>query len=173
MNRRRRSSPREAQSVYPPRSVTYPLGGYRSTVMTFAVRCFAKLLEQATIDNQDALTAGEWNFLAVNASGRESSIDPDVNNPGDLLAQMAERGMHHEVQLDLLAGQPRGGRAKAQELADRLRALDYVHAWAVIWCLQWRAHRLGMDEVITPEEEWWTLAHRRARLAAEVEAQQK
>ncbi len=100
---RRRKPPRDAQSVYPPRSVGVPLGGYRSTTMTDAVRCWCHLLEQATLVVAGQLSASEWNFLSRNVSGREDSFDPGFRTPGEMLAQMVERGRDFEVGLDLLA----------------------------------------------------------------------
>lgn len=157
--RRPKSNPqRDAQSVYPPRSVAVPLGGYRSTTLTQGIRCWAKLIEPAALEVAAMFTPAEWRFLAESARGREWDISPEWADPGSHVAQWVERAVNFEQRLDILGKQ---AREVAGKLVTRLRKLSYLHAWAVIWALQWRCECEG---TIQPEDTWWTLGHRQAKL---------
>lgn len=156
--RKKKPAPaRDMMSIYPPRVVGATLGGYRSYPLTQAVRCWAKLMERATEEVARLFNAGCWNFLALAARGKEKEFDPEWANPGDHLAQLVEHAVRYEIELDMV-----GGKESAQRLADRLRKMEYLHAWAVIWALQCRADSL---DHVRPADAWWTLAYRQGRFA--------
>ena len=73
----------------------------------------------------------------------ERRFDPAVSQPGLLLADA----------LTPPASKP------AQALARACAELDYVHAWAVIWAVQW--HWDNVEE-IKKGEPWWEFDYRRA-----------
>lgn len=156
---------RDSMSVYPPRQIAATLGSYRSKPFTQAVRCFAKLLEPATAYMSSQITKHEWCFLADAVEGREDGFDPAGATPGEHLAQMVDRAIEFEVGLARLG---RGGAKAAASLAARLRELDYLCAWAVIYTLQYRAHLASLGEIArdaTAGGCWWTLGHRQATAA--------
>ncbi len=155
---RKKKEARPNMSVYPPRRVGVTLGGFRSSPFTQAIMCWAKLLENATVEMADGLSVAEWQYLAVATSGREHDFQVDNDDPGELLAQRVEHAATYEIGSETLS------RQKARALADKVRALDYLHSWAVIWAIQWRADFLHSGAEIRADEQWWTLAHRRRHL---------
>lgn len=150
---------RSAQTVYAPKSVAVPLGGFRSTPLTQAIRCWAKILESASLEVQDKFTADEWAYLAAVCDQKEHSFDPAWNDPEDQLAQLAQRGADYEIGLFHLHKQKAHAKTAVSQICERLKELDYVHAWAVIWAIQWRAD-WAAGKPIPEGEEWWTLGHR-------------
>lgn len=156
--KRAQKDTRPTMSVYPPRRVGVPLGGYRSVPFTQAVRCWAKLMEPAALALQARLGPREWEYLAAAGEGREHEFDPEDERPGDQLAQRVMSAVHYGASELLLPAE------QAQGLAETLRGLDYLHAWAVIWALQWRHDFLAGGATIAEGDAWWTLAHRRQHL---------
>jgi hypothetical protein len=161
--RRGQKDKKTAQSVYTPKRVGVVLGGFRSSCLGQAVLCWGKVLEQASLAVAGQLKPGEWAFLAEAAAGKEFEFDPEWSDPGNQLAQTAERGCSYELGLHHLHKDRAKARDAAAALAKRLRDLEYVHAWAVITALQWRADHSGRAAV-AENEEWWTLAHRQRHI---------
>lgn len=149
---------RLGMSVYPPARVGVILGGYRSAPFTQAIRCWAKLMEPEAQRVQALLKPAEWNHLAQVVAERSHQFDPDDPEPGRALA----------VQVEAATAVARGdeplGARQAHALAERLRGLEYLPAWCVIWALQWRWDLLGAKE-LREGEEWWTLASRNRKSA--------
>lgn len=158
----RKKKPRDAMSVYPPRKVEIPLGGYRSTPFTQAIRCWAKLFEPACVEVAAAFSSEEWQFLWAATKGDTTAFDPEHSRPGSMIAERIERAIVFQIGLEELHKSTKIGKERAAAIAERVRQLDYLHAWAVIWALQWRADfKNGV-----PDGEWWTLAHRQANMGA-------
>lgn len=148
---------RPRQTVYPDPRIGPVLGGYRSPPMTRALECWAKLLEDATCAVGKQFSAAEWNYLYASVTALPDTFLPQGPWPGQALAHRAEQGCNYGVRLSLLSRQAEEAAQFAKNLADRLAALDYIHAWAVIWAIEYRQ---GLPEPVKPQEEWWTLAHR-------------
>ena len=139
-------------SVYVPKDLCVNLGGRRSVPMGQAVRCWSQLMVQASLDNERAFWPQDWQALAAVMEGRERSIDPELPRPqavlADALDQVARIGTTRRVGCDSAA---------LAALAGRVRDLDYLHCWALLWALQWRQEcRIPVDS----EDAWWTLYHR-------------
>jgi hypothetical protein len=153
--RKRKKEHRYSMSVYPPARTGITLGGYRSIPFTQAVRCWAKLIETASVEVEEMFTPKEWNYLAQACLDVEFEFDPERDKPSDALAERVERAANYKVATDLL------DKSKGLSLAERVRELDYTHSWAVIWALQYRVD-YALDS--KPGEPWWTLGHRTSTL---------
>lgn len=144
-------SPVKGMSVYVPDRLAAPLGGSRSTTFGQAIRCWARMLQPASLKMQERLDPAAWRFLSLACEGKEHDFDPDDAEPGGVLAQRVEDAVAYGLGKEHLPPDA------ALSLARMLLKLDYLHAWAVVWALQWRAFSGAQLD-----EEWWTLAHRRA-----------
>lgn len=145
---------RPGMSVYISEEISRVLGGRRSTTFGQAIRCWARYMLDAAVDieGEGSLTPAEWGTLARVLSGREYAIDPESGRPGPMIGEEVSRAAE--------MGQAKSLGSTVEELrtlAGRLAGLDYVHAWAVLWAIQWRAYR-GIET--DGAERWWTLAHR-------------
>jgi hypothetical protein len=107
----------------------------------------------------------EWSFLACVLKDRP--FDPEYANPGELLATAVEDAHRFEnaaVKWFVTGTDFENIQAEADAdvgmLVEKLRKLDYVHAWAVIVAVQWfwEHHDGGID---IEKDSWWKLAFRR------------
>lgn len=129
-------------STYPADWAWKLLGGGASTVATAAVECWAQVLALATQENEEAFTPVEWQALADWLGDRSvhDIVYHSIRAP--------------RVVLSMALTDSTFGDDKALEAAaDKIRAMDYAHVWAVLWALDWR-QRSGFTD------EWWTLAAR-------------
>lgn len=149
---------RKQMSVYPPDRTGVTLAGYTSVFFTQAIRCWAKMMEAAAVEMETAFSAAEWNYMAAACQEVVWDFDPERDRPGEAVAERVERGARYEVRSDIL--DPK----KAQTLGKKLRDLDYLHAWAVIWALQWGEKN---QDTIGEADQWWKLAHRQKILGGE------
>ena len=145
------SAARRQKSVYPGRDAERVLGGAGSALYNRAIQCFARLLAQATLDNDAAFDRAAWAVLG-DVLAQKHPPDPDLACPAAELAAF----------LDLLAAECPAARRlwkaerreRARALADHVRRLDYVHAWAVVFSVEYRAKAREADT------EWWSLKSR-------------
>jgi hypothetical protein len=137
------------QSVYPPWVCGQILGGSSSRAFTQAIRCWAHLIAETAPQVAPLFSPEEWDVLARASASRHWDWDPESARPGDALFESLRR---------LVQLRDPGGLANIdwEDLAARLRRLNYVQAWAVITALQWR-HQAGARA----KGEWWTLPARR------------
>lgn len=145
---------RPGMSVYVASEITSLLGGRRSIPLGQAIRCWARVMVPAALWNErpDSFSPGDWKLLALVMEGREFGIDPELGRPQDVVAEAVDRALH--------LGQERTWGVSSDDLrrlADRVRGLNYIQTWALLWSLQWRAHNFIE---IGSAEPWWTIAHR-------------
>jgi hypothetical protein len=168
--------------VYPSSRAAEIIGGTAPT-LNQAIECWASLLARAMADNaktfwnaeptpvtgkrEDAYALKEWGVLADTL--KEMRFDPEFTNPGELLATAVEDANRLEnvgakwFSMDLPPeeySEIELTDKRVAELAQKLRELDYPHAWAVILAVQWfwEHHAEGID---VKKDPWWTLAFRR------------
>ena len=168
-------------SIYPaPRAVE--IVGNTSPALNQAIECWAALLARALADNgktffqgeildlspgmDDPVGVQEWSLLADVL--KEKRIEPDFANPCDLLATAIEDA--HRLEAVGHKGFVWGSfdastptldvDARIDKLVQKLRKLDYAHAWAVIVAVQWfwEHHEEGID---IKNDAWWTLSFHR------------
>jgi hypothetical protein len=172
--------------VYPaPRAIE--ILGAKSPFLNQALECWAAELAWATAGNSKTFLRSfmtndnlhnlhDWAVLAH--SIRDKPFDPEFSRPGELLAAAVEdaqrfenigyRWMHTP---DPAYDPPRKGDPadlEIAELAEKLRKLDYSHAWAIIVVVHWFWEH--HTKIKVDEDEWWTLGFRRQWTAKEESA---
>jgi len=164
-------------TVYPdPRALA--VLGASAPALNQALECWANIVARASADNSKDFAAAEWCLLADVCNG--TLWEPVVENPAALLAANVADGHQLEgagyrwfggeegdrdaslARRD--AGQPRqttrAADAAVQALSEKLAALDYAHAWAVLVAVQWFWDHA--EHHSDPRQDpWWTLAYRR------------
>jgi hypothetical protein len=167
-------------SIYPaPKAVE--IVGNTSPALNQAIECWAALLVRAIADNSRQFEEAdyvdmdftnkwwqmkEWSLLAEALKGLH--VDPEFANPGQLLATAVEDAHRLEYigseclnwgECDSTIIKEKHIDAEVKKTVEKLRNLDYVHAWAVIVTVQWFwDHHEGID---LKNDLWWTLAFRR------------
>jgi hypothetical protein len=168
-------------SVYPAPKAVEVIGN-TSPALNQAIECWAALLARATAANgrlfQQAdptemhfenilCQMNEWSLLAKALKGLR--FDPELAIPGPLLATAVEDA-HTLVysgseclnwgNCDSTVIKDKDIDAEVKKTVEKLRSLDYAHAWAVIVAVQWfwEHHDEGID---INQDPWWTLAFRR------------
>jgi hypothetical protein len=166
-------------SIYPASKATEIIGD-TAPALNQAVECWAALLSRATADNSNKIVKSrfsdlgggrievdylhEWGVLADTL--REMRFDPEFANPSFLLASAVEdaqrlqgvgfRWLEPSLNFDgSLEVNPAIFR-----LIEKIKNMDYAHAWAIIVAVQWYWEN---HEMIAKEDEWWTLAYRREK----------
>src|SRR5262249_45613225 len=131
----RRKPQRNMVSICPPRHVTMPLGGYRTTTLQTGVRIAAHLLSEAAITVSHKITTKkEWDYVYQSFEGR--SVEPESGRPCYYMAEAVEqRHARFNTGKDLDTKNP--DKAVA-ELAEKLRKLDYLESWAILIAVRWR-----------------------------------
>jgi hypothetical protein len=163
-------------SVYPaPKAVE--VVGNSAPALNLAIECWGALLARAMADNARTFSKSyselvgdrryehclhDWALMGTVL--RTIKVDPDFANPGELLATAVQDAHRLESIGDDWYFADESARkdrdAAVDALADKLRMLDYAHAWAVISATQWFWEH--SDEGIDiKKEEWWTLGLRR------------
>lgn len=171
-------------SVYPAPKAIEVLGA-TSPALNQALECWAVQLTIAMAENgktffnrepvdldplheciSHARSLKEWCVLAE--ALKDKTFDPDFASPGYLLAAAVEDAHRFEnvghkwfgafeviPDKDLDHHRTRC----LEELLEKLRKLDYAHAWAVILAVQWYWEH--HEQIDIEKDEWWTLAFRR------------
>ena len=136
-------------TVYPdPRALA--VLGTSAPALNQALECWANVMAKATLDNSKSFGKEEWGLLADIING--TLHEPIWGNPGELLAGAI-------VEAQALEGAPANRQGAAARLADKLRKLDYAHAWAIIIVGQWFWDH--HEEIDVQKDPWWTLAFRK------------
>jgi hypothetical protein len=166
-------------SVYPaPKAVQ--IVGNSAPALNQAIECWAALLARATAENSrefhqawqlydpernpHAIGLDQWSLLAEALKGMR--IDPEFANPGLLLATAVEDA--HRLEDLGFKCYNWGGcdssvinpdiDAEVGKVVEKLRLIDYPHAWAVIVAVQWYWEH---HKEIQKTDDWWTLKYRR------------
>ncbi len=160
-------------SVYPAPKAVEVLGN-SAPALNRAIECWAALLARATADNAKKLLnydgdrngVKEWCVLADTL--KEMLFAPEFANPGELLATAVEDANRLEnigskwlvMEIDDDYNVIEQADKYTAIFVQKLRELDYAHAWAVIVAVQWlwEHHDQGID---IKKDNWWTLAFRR------------
>lgn len=169
-------------SVYPAPKAIQILGN-TAPALNQAIECWAALLARCTADNGRTFhgylttengdvieSLHEWNVLSEVL--KDTTVNPEFQSPGSILASAVEDAYRLEnirgaCFLDDEDDHPKESRvypgwktdAALAKLVDKLRGLDYPHAWAVIVAVQWYwAHQ---EQPLNDRNQWWTLAFRR------------
>lgn len=136
-------------TVYPdPRALA--VLGTSAPALNQALECWANVLAKATLENSKIFGKEEWGLLADIING--TLHEPIWANPGELLAGAI-------VEAQALEGAPPNRQGAAARLADKLRKLDYAHAWAIIIVGQWFWDH--HEKIDIQKDSWWTLAFRK------------
>lgn len=144
----------EALDAYPADS--------RTAALEEAVQCWANVTDHAAVDNAEAFTPAEWCMVADCCNGL--LVEPGVW-PGNIyLYAEVEDGHRLNRTGDKWLGEGKVADKRAASLVEKLRQLDYAHAWAMILAVRWFWLRcdLGFDPLKAP---WWTVAYRRKHAA--------
>jgi hypothetical protein len=168
-------------SVYPtPKAVE--LIGNSAPALNQAIECWAALLARATADNnrtfeqadlalmqfeQRLCMMNEWWLIAE--AIKHMRFDPEFAYPGHVLASAVEDANKLDYignkcldwgHADSSVIKDKHVDVLVNKAIDKLRNLDYVHAWAVIVAIQWlwAHHEFGID---LKEDRWWTPGFRR------------
>jgi hypothetical protein len=165
--------------VYPaPKAVE--VVGDSTPALNQAIECWGAVLARAIADNSDIFLKShfedlgdgkidehyvhDWGVLADALKGVR--VDPDFGNPAYLLSSAVEDA-HRLNKVGFRWLEPNldfdGTREvdpAIYELVEKLKNLDYVHAWAIIVTVQWFWEQCeqGMD---IRNDAWWTLPFRR------------
>lgn len=129
------------------------------------LRCWAEVIAGASAENDNLFTRAEWNLIADANNG----CSPVMTLAGeDMRLSMPTTLLWANVADDIkLNGGDKKWKVKdARGLVDRLRGLDFVHAWAVVLAVQWfwEHAQCAIDH---QADEWWTVDFRRAHRCAE------
>ncbi len=136
-------------TVYPdPRALA--VLGTSAPALNQALECWANVMAKATLDNSKSFGKEEWGLLADVNNG--TLHEPIWGNPGELLASAI-------VQAQALEGAPAKRQGTAAKLADKLRKLDYAHAWGIIIVVQWFWD--NHEKIDIQKDPWWMLAFRK------------
>jgi len=131
-------------TVYPaPR--TLAILGDGSPGLNLALDAYARMIGLATVDNEDEFSRGEWCALADVSNG--TIYSPDVSPALQLVAQIEDA--------DVLEGLGTKWEIDAQALAEKLRKISDVRAWAIVFAVRryWDRHQ----EIDLQRDEWWRL----------------
>jgi hypothetical protein len=169
-------------AVYPAKKAVEALGSSIPS-LNQAVECWAALIARAMARNADTFWNSshcslpvdvgfddehqgidEWCLLAELL--KDIRVEPEFPNPGELLRtafedaqtleKVGQKWFRSEFDGELAA---KGLERAVKGLAEKLRTLDYVHAWALITAVQWYwDHNERID---FRKDPWWTHAFRR------------
>jgi len=162
-------------AIYPaPRAIE--VVGDSLPALNQAIECWAALVARATADNAknfqerfkgDDLfydTFAEWSMLAEVLKGMR--FEAEFMNPGGLIASTVEDSHRLEgtgdrwlpLHYDEENRQPEIDEL-VRKLVEKLRNLDYSHAWAMILAVRWYWEHA--DSIDLKAYWWWTLQFRR------------
>lgn len=128
--------------------------GQSAPALNQGLDCWAQVIAEASADNSKLLVAAEWAALADVLNG--TLHEPGISNAGEMLAASVEDGDRFDGLGEKWFG--KDAAKKVPALGEKLRGLDYAHAWAVIVAVQFFWHN---HETISVNETWWTVAFRR------------
>ena len=137
-------------TVYPDEQTLRVLGE-TTPELNRALEVHGEQIVRATAAINDQLCRGEWSYLADCFNG--TLFEPGFSNLGDCLAH----GVEDEDEF-YRTGQKRGVTVAA--LAEKLRRLSYIEAWAVVTAISWfwQHH----EQINVDQDEWWTIGFRLA-----------
>lgn len=131
---------RTLMSVYPHQWAKDVIG--TSTVpFNKSIECWAQVLAWAAVENESVLTEKDFQFLFDVCSG--FSFDPRHPAPGKQIGMLLKAPSWGER----LKGFPK--------LVGIVERMDFVHAWAVLWAIQYAIDHTGA-------KDWWKLEARKA-----------
>jgi len=164
-------------SIYPAHKAVQIVGN-TAPALNQAIECWGALLARATADNAgtfckshfqdlgegkiDVHYVHEWGVLADALKGIR--VDLDFWEVGFLLSRAVEDA-HRRVGLRWLEPNLDFDGSKEVDpaiwrLVEKLKKLDYAHAWAVIVAVQWFWEHVD-EGIDIKNDPWWTLAFRR------------
>jgi hypothetical protein len=163
--------------VYPaPKAVE--VVGDSAPSLNQAIECWGALLARATADNAGTFSKShfqdlgdgkidvhyvhDWGVLADALKGIR--VDLDFWEVGFLLSRAVEDA-HRRVGLRWLERNLDFDGSKEVDpaicrLVEKLKKLDYAHAWAIIVAVQWLWEHVD-EGIDVKNDPWWTLAFRR------------
>jgi hypothetical protein len=147
MARKRSANEKAGMTVYPPLECAAVLGAFKTRELTVAVNCATHVLGVAAVEVAGTFSPGEWGLIA--SVLEDKVVDHDLAEPGPALGQMVETAC---ARFGLAAAD-----ALPAPLADRLRALTYAQAWAVLISLRFRKVNARHLE---PGMRWWDVGAR-------------
>lgn len=151
-------------TVYPDMRALAVLGTSAGN-LNQAIECWASIIARATADNSNDFAAQEWCLIADVCNG--TLWEPNIENPAVLLAAEVSdghrlNGTGYRWFCDAKGEATKEMKAadnKVKALVEKLAALDYAHAWAVIVAVQWFWQNTERN-IDVRAEPWWTLAYR-------------
>jgi hypothetical protein len=141
----------DQMSFFPRPQAVMGLGGRRVHFMENALDCWLEALTQASADNQVRFDAGDFRFLYEPL--HDAMIEPYVANPSERMVEAVEMASQRPALAFEVFSDETGQRV--QKLTEKVRNLDYVHAWAILWPLWcFRENCKGLDPA---RVEWWKM----------------
>jgi hypothetical protein len=149
---RKAKKEKQGMSVYPPYEVAPAVGAFKTTELTLSIRRDAHVMGLAAGEVGCAFGPAEWAYLAAVLPDRV--IEPEAPDPGAMLAEVVAQAERRFGPPDLPGG-------PAGTLAERLRALAYHQAWAVLVAVRFfRDNEGGLAD----GARWWEMPARWAAL---------
>lgn len=143
-------------TIYPEDVAVAALGGWSSPTMNAAIECWSKMIQMAALDNERQFSKEEWRHLTVALEGAQipSTSHPQ---PGTLLAHLIRSTSVLTDYTD----------TDTELLAKKCEALDFVHAWAVLFSIMFYFNRKP------PQDEPWYTVTWRTKLLMQQRAKEK
>jgi len=138
-------------TIYPEDVSVAALGGWSSPVMNAAIECWSKQIQLAAQDNERSFSQEEWLHLVTALDGAQipSTSHPQ---PGTLLAHLIRSTSMLTDYSD----------TETELLAKKCDALDFVHAWAILFSIMFYFNRKPPKH-----EPWYTVMWRTKSLMQE------
>lgn len=141
-------------TVYPSPVSAEILGGYSSPGFNLAIECWAEAIRRATPIVASALDKSDWKMLADTLNGHAS----DANECGYSLAVSVTDS--HELEQTGTKWYGKQVASRVRSLADKLRAMHYAEAQAIVWAVRWFwEHHQRVDA----DDPWWDIMYRRKK----------
>ena len=129
------------------------LGGYRVGFLDRAIECWSQALALALASGhlEGQFDTADFAFLfdALN----DVAIEPDVATPNESMAQAVAKAGQRPGLAFAIYGDETGQRLQA--LVEKVRSLDYLHAWAILW--PHRCFLENCDGLDPLRVEWWKM----------------
>jgi hypothetical protein len=126
--------------------------------LSASLEAWADVLACATRENEGVFSRAEWKMMADCCNGCALSMQPRMAAAIQIWPNV-EDGHRLDRTGDKWFKPGRPADAAVAALVAKIRALDEVHAWAVIYAIVWFWDHTDLD---AQRVEWWTLAVRRA-----------
>jgi hypothetical protein len=178
-------------AVYPSKKTVEVLGESIPT-LNQAVECWAALLARAMARNAETFLdpsrlshiapcieakegIDEWRLMAELL--KEMHFEPEFPNPGELLhtafedantlENLGKKWFSSSFEMESFT---ECLHRDVKMLSQKLRSLDYIHAWALISAVQW--YWRHSEKIDFRKDRWWTLPFRREHLKSKNEQSQ-